>query len=137
MTEFKLEVKGIKELSRSLKKVDADAPKAMKGALNGVSTLIIGKAKPLIPKRSGRAAGSLRASSTRTEVKIRVGGSKAPYYPWLDFGGRTGIRGSVVRPFFKEGRYLYPTLSANSAEIAALLEGSLAEVIKSAGLDVD
>src|SRR5690349_2882657 len=70
-------------------------------------------------------------------VQIEEGGTVAPYAPWLDFGGTVGrgrrstVRievsrgasgrvstrrqnlgsrgsGSVVRPFIKDGRYLYP-----------------------------
>lgn len=137
MTEFKIQTTGVRELQRSLKAVDKALPKGLKTGLNGVSNLIINNARPLIPKRSGRAAGSLRASSTAVQVKIRVGGSRAPYYPWLDFGGRTGIKKSVSRQFIREGRYLYPTLRKHKSEIQKLLEKTLDDVARGAGLDVD
>lgn len=137
MTDFKVEVKGIKDLSKALRKIDSEAPKGLRVALNGSADFLIGEARTLIPRRTGRAAGSLKAKSTRTEVRISVGGSRARYYPWLDFGGRTGRKRSVVRPFIKEGRYLYPTLRKNRARFTTLLESSLNDVVRGAGLDVD
>lgn len=137
MSDFKVQVKGLKELNRALKAVDKEAPKGIRVALNGCSELLIRETKPLIPRRTGRAAGSLKASSTRGEVRIKVGGPRAAYYPWLDFGGRVGVKKSVIRPFIQEGRYLYPTLRKNRAKFEALLGSSLADVAKRAGLDVD
>jgi hypothetical protein len=79
----------------------------------------------------------LQAKSTRTSARVSVGGKKAPYYPWLDFGGKTGRKKSVIRPFYKEGRYLYPTLRKINPEIQAALAGALEQVARDAGLDVD
>jgi hypothetical protein len=130
-------VDGLKQFNRALRKLDADLPKGLRLALNGCSDFLIAKTVPQIPKRSGAAARSLKARSTRTSVRIGVGGRAAPYYPWLDFGGKTGRHKSVVRPFFTEGRYLYPTLRRNRSEFAKILEGALVDVARGAGLDVD
>jgi hypothetical protein len=130
-------VKGLKEFQRSIKKLDSDLPKALRIGLNGAADLIITKARPLIPKRTGKAAASLKAKSTQKAVRIGVGGRSAPYYPWLDFGGKTGKGKSVHRSFYSEGRYLYPTLRQNRPEITALLQGAILSVAKDAGLDVN
>jgi hypothetical protein len=130
-------VKGLKEFQRSLKKLDSDLPKALRIALNGASDLIITKATPLIPRKTGAAAGSLKAKSTQKAVRIGVGGRRAPYYPWLDFGGSTGKGKSVHRPFYKKGRYLYPTLEKERDAITAIMQAGIVVVAQSAGLDVD
>src|ERR1051325_10474720 len=104
MSRMTVSVSGLKEMNRALREVDKGAPKMTKDALHGCADFLIGKAQPLIPTRTGRAKRSLKKRSSRTEVRIAVGGRAAPYYPWLDFGGRTGINGSVARPFYKEGR---------------------------------
>lgn len=132
----KVEVSGLKEFNKSLRKMDSDLPKALRIALNGCSDFLIQKTKPQIPKRSGRAADSLKARSTRTAVRIAVGGPKAPYYPWLDFGGKVGKKDSVVRPFFTEGRYLYPTLRKNRDEFTKIMQAAIVGVAEGAGLDV-
>lgn len=132
----KVGVKGLKEFQRSLKKLDADAPKALRLAMNEAADHLIKTAKPQIPRRTGAAADSLKARSTRTAVRVGVGGRRAPYYPWLDFGGRTGPNRSVRRPFYKEGRYLYPTLRESRLEFTRVMEDSLVRVAEGAGLDV-
>lgn len=130
-------VSGLKPLVASLKQIDADLPKGMRIALNTVATTLVEKVRPQFPLKSGRARKSVRASSTRTAARVSMGGSRAPHTPWLDFGGRVGIRGSVEREFIKRGRYLYPTLDAMQPEIEQQLQDAVRGVAESAGLDVD
>jgi hypothetical protein len=135
--EAKIGVTGLAEFNRGLRQLDSDAPKALRIALNEAADLLIARTRPLIPRRTGAAAGSLKAKSTRTSARVAVGGRRAPYYPWLDFGGRTGPKRSVERPFYTEGRYLYPTLKRVRPEIEAKLGQALVAVARDAGLDVD
>ncbi len=132
---YTVEVEGLADLNRSLRQVGSDAAKTLKVALNGVADLIVDEARKEIPKRSGKAAGSIKAASTGTKIRIKVGGRKAPYYPWLDFGGKTGKGGSVTRRFYKEGRYLYPTLRKESARFEDRLNTALRQVASDAGLE--
>lgn len=135
MDGYRLEIRGIKELNRALKKVDSDLPKGVRVALNGCSDFLIGKVQPQIPKVTGRAARSMRAASTRNEVRIKVGTRVAPYYPWLDFGGQGRVAGRPPeRTFAKEGRYLYPTARKSSTEFQRVTENALTGVIRGAGL---
>lgn len=133
-----LGVKGLAEFNRSLKRLDSELPKGLRIALNDCSDFLIQKTVPLIPKKTGRAAGSLKARSSRTAVRIGVGGSKAPWYPWLDFGGEGKRKGRPSRrEFIKEGRYLYPTLRTNRDHFSQILQGSLEKTARAAGLEVD
>lgn len=136
VVQMKLAIQGLSEFTRAIKKLDADLPKMVRVANNSAADLLISKARPLIPARTGKARASLKAQSTRASARISVGGPKAPYYPWLDFGGRTGRKRSVVRPFYKAGRYIYPTLSKYQEEIAQLQYDALKDIAKAAGLDV-
>lgn len=133
----KVEVKGLKEFSTALRKTDAELPKMLRIALNGCSDFLIGKTRPQVPRKTGRAASSLKARSTRTSVRVAAGGRKAPYYPWLDFGGKIGRNNSVVRPFIADGRYLYPTFRKNRDEFTTIMEKAIVGVAESAGLQVD
>jgi hypothetical protein len=137
VSELKIGTTGLSEFNRALRKLDTEAPKQLRVANNEAADLLIAHVRPLIPSRSGAARRSLKAKSTRTSARISVGGRTAPYYPWLDFGGRTGIRKSVKRPFLKEGRYIFPTLRKIRPKIMAQLEKSLTAAARSAGLDVD
>lgn len=134
---MKIGVKGLAEFNRGLRRLDQEAPKGLRIALNGAADLLISETVRVIPKRTGAAARSLKARSTRTSARVAIGGKRAPYYPWLDFGGRTGVRRSVQRPFIKEGRYLFPTLVRVSPKIADHLDEALTEVARKSGLVVD
>lgn len=130
-------VEGLAQFRKGLRALDRDLPKALRVAQNDAASFLIGKARPLIPRRSGTAADSLKARSSQTSVRVAIGGRKAPYMPWLDFGGRVGPNKSVTRPFLKEGRYLYPTLKSNREQFQDILQDALTDVARTAGLDVD
>lgn len=133
-----IRIEGLREFTRSLKALDRDLPKAVRLALNEAAKLIIGYAQPNVPKRSGRAAGSIRAQSTQTVLRISAGGNRAPYYPWLDFGGRVGPQRSIARAFLPEGRILYPAYfrARDADELSPLLAKVLTQVARDAGLEV-
>lgn len=130
-----IRIDGLAQFSRALRKLDADAPKGLRLAFNEAADVVIAHVRPKIPKRSGRAARSLKAKSTRTQARVGVGGPSAPYYPWLDFGGRVGRRKRTVRPFIKEGRYLFPGLSESHRDVQRVLERTLSGVVRAAGLE--
>lgn len=136
MTRATIAVRGLREYQRALKKLDADLPKGLRLALNQAAELLVSKTVPKIPRRTGRAAASLKARSTRTAARVAVGGRRAAYYPWLDFGGRVGRGRSVARQFIPEGRYIYPTLAENRDEITTVLERALVGIAQGAGVEV-
>lgn len=131
-----IKVEGLAEFTRNLKRLDADLPKMQRKALNAAADIVLDYARPKIPRRSGRAAASLKAKSTQTAVRVAAGGTKAPYYPWLDFGGRVGRKRSVKRPFIGEGRYIYPALAAKRDDFEAALTAALVASAESAGFEV-
>lgn len=137
MTRPTVAVSGLKEFSKALRKIDSELPKGLRLAMNDAANLVIDYAKPKIPRRSGRAAGTLKAKSTRTAARIGMGGSRAPYTPWLDFGGKVGRNRSVVRPFLKDGRYVYAGLAAQRPKINDVMERALRDLARQAGLEVD
>lgn len=136
--DIKVGVGGLSKLSRGLKAVDAAAPKELRLALNSAAQLLIDKARPQVPSVSGAARRSMVASSTRTSARISVGGKKAPYFPWLDFGGQGRVKGRPVkREFIREGRYIYPTLRKIRPDIEKQLHDAISAVIRDAGLTED
>lgn len=131
-----IKIDGLAQFVRDLKKIDADLPKALRVALNEAADVVIGYARPRIPRRSGRAQASIKARSTRSAVRVVGGSTRAPYYPWLDFGGRVGRSKAVSRPFLKEGRYLYAGYFAKQAEFEEVLTRALIDVARQAGVEV-
>jgi hypothetical protein len=132
-------VEGLAEFRRGLKGISKEAPKGLRLALNEAADLVVSTALPKIPRRTGRAAASLKAASTQTASRVRAGSGRAPYYPWLDFGGRTGKNKSVARPFYKDGRYIYKAYFdlKSSGQFQAALEKAIVDVARRAGLEVD
>lgn len=131
-----IKIDGLAEFARNLGKIDSDLPKAMRVALNEAAQVVVNFGQARVPRRSGRARSTIRARSTRTAVRVAAGGRKAPYYPWLDFGGRVGRNRSVKRPFIGEGRYLYPALSERGQAIYDALEHALVTLVDNAGIEV-
>lgn len=131
-----VQVQGLREFTRSLKKLDADLPKALRVGMNEAVDIVIGYAKPKIPKRTGAAAATLKAKSTQTAARISAGGKRAPYYPWLDFGGKGPEGRPAQRTFHKEGRYVWKGLVVKRDEFTAALGRALVGVAEQAGLEV-
>jgi hypothetical protein len=134
-----IRIEGLKEFTRAVKHADASLPKAVRLAGNRAANVVVRAAVPRVPvgpPAGGHARNSIKARSTRTEVRITAGGSRFPYYPWLDFGGRVGRKKSVSRPFLKRGRYIWAAYYEHQAEVQTALEESLSEVARSAGLEV-
>ncbi|GIF71911.1 HK97 gp10 family phage protein [Asanoa siamensis] len=135
MANDPIHIVGLREFNKALKGLDSNLPKGVRLALNEAANLIIDKAVPKVPSRTGRARRSLAARSTRTTARVAGGGTKAPYYPWLDFGGTNG-RG-VKRPFYKDGRYLYATYYEHQDEFVGVMAQALNKVAEDAGLVID
>ncbi|HEX2551807.1 MAG TPA: HK97 gp10 family phage protein [Nocardioidaceae bacterium] len=138
MEDLKIEVGGLAQLSRALKAVDSAAPKQLRLGLNEAAELLVDRTRPKIPAITGAARRSLVARSTRTSARVAVGGKRAPYFPWLDFGGAGRIAGRPAqRQFITEGRYVYPTLRQIRPQIEKQLQASITAVIRDAGLEAD
>ena len=131
-----IKVNGLRELQGALKAAENATPKMLRLALNEAAEVVVDYAKPQVPSRSGAARGSMKARSTQKEARVSAGGRRAPYYPWLDFGGKVGKGDSVKRPFYSEGRYIYPTLRKRHPEIIEAMAVALAGVVREAGLEV-
>ncbi|XTZ18849.1 HK97 gp10 family phage protein [Micromonospora echinospora] len=132
-----IRIEGLAQFSKNLRKIDGELPKALRVAMNGAAQIVVDEAVPGIPRRSGRAARSVKARSTRTAVRVAGGGARVPYYPWLDFGGKVGPDKSVSRPFIREGRYLWAGYGRKRDAVAAAVERALLATVAAAGVDVD
>lgn len=139
MAEPAIKIKGLKEFQKAIKSADSELPKVLRQVLNTAADSITNEAKSRVPVRSGRAMRSLKSKSTQTMARVGGGGARAPYYPWLDFGGSVGKGGSVRRPLKKRGRYLYYAYfkQRDSGKFEKLLEDGLRDVARRAGMELD
>lgn len=139
MSEDAIHVQGLNEFAKAIRRIDPELAKELRVVQNRAADTVVSRARPGVPKRSGRAARSIKAKSTRTLSRVAGGGKRAPYYPWLDFGGKVGRRRSVRRPFRKKGRYIYPAYyrARDSGEFQDQMHDGLVDVLRRAGLDED
>lgn len=136
MSFGRIEVTGLKEFQRALKEMDTGLPKKIRVALNTASELLISWAKPRVPRKTGKAAGSLKVRSSQRTARVAAGGQRAPWFPWLDFGGAVGRNDATKREFIKTGRYIYPGLEHNRDEITEQMAKALTDLAREVGLEV-
>jgi hypothetical protein len=133
----KIQITGLREFQRALRTMDAGIPKQLRIVLNDAGQIIVDYDRRMMPRRTGRAIASVKARSSQREARIAVGGTRAPYVPWLDFGGQGRRKGRpTARPFITEGRYTYKGLRVHHDDITEIMSAGLTELAKSAGLDV-
>lgn len=128
-------IDGLRDLQAALKRMDGQSQKRLRVVLNAAADLVTEAAAPRVPRRTGRAAASLKAASGQRQASVKAGGGRAPYFAWLDFGGAVGRRDSVRRPFLRDGRYLYPAYRDRKAAIREKISEGLDALIRDAGLD--
>lgn len=136
MTRPTVQVTGLNEFKRGLRDMDRELPKALRVALNTGAEVIVDDARPRVERRTGRAASTVKARSTQNKARVVGGGNRAPYYPWLDFGGRVGRGRGVDRPFLTNGRYIYDAFFRRRDEFVDVMRDELLDVARTAGIEV-
>lgn len=126
-------VTGLAEYKKALRQIDNQLGTELRKGLNEVAQVVVDAARPKVPFLIGRAQASMKPGSSQNAAQIKVGGDKAPHYMWLDFGGRVGRHKSVVRPFLKGGRFVYPTAADKHDALVDRLEDVIAVLTRKAG----
>jgi hypothetical protein len=101
------------ELRAALRECSDDIGDLVFSELEDIAKTIVADVRGRVPRVTGAAAGSYRARAGG----IIFGGPDVPYVPWLEFGGAVGGKKATIRPRVKGGRYLYPTIAENFADI--------------------
>jgi phage gpG-like protein len=113
--EGRVEVLGVAELSHGLKDVADRIAKSVGLGMAPATRQVADKVRGTVPVLSGRLAGSV-TSGAENEATAFVGmGEGVPYGGWIEYGGTRG------RPYYPEGRYVYPTALASEQQLAAAL----------------
>ena len=141
-----VKVVGLRELRNSMRATEKGTQHFLQVRLKEAATQVASAVAGKVPMLSGAAAASVRAVATTERASIVAGGPKAPYFPWLDFGGSTGRwhrpytagSGSVRRDWYGkggmgdgEGRYVYPTVR----EMHDVITDSVSEAVHDALAD--
>lgn len=131
-----IRIDGLRDLQKALRQIDGESQKELRVVLNKAAKIVAEAAAVRIPRRSGRAAASIKPRSGQREASVQGGGARVKYYGWLDFGGSVGRNNSVKRPFLRDGRYMYPAYRDRKATVQEELERSLTGLVRKAGLEV-
>lgn len=135
MTDVSVKITGLRETVAAFKQVDAGLPKEMRLEFLGVARHVVGVVQQRMPHRTGTAQSSVVPRASQKGAGIAIGGARAEYAPWLDFGGAVGRKKSVIRPFIREGRYLYPAIVESNDEIQAAADAAVKHVAEQAGFE--
>ena len=116
-----VEVIGLKALARDVKKMgdSTDLLSQMREAARQATEPVAAAIREALPRsdtdHSGRLAGNIRTTATRTGSAIRMGSAGVPYAGPVEFGGWPD-----GREFLTDGRYMFPTArEANLSSAAA------------------
>jgi len=72
-----IKIDGLDQFVRNLRKIDNDLPKTLRVGFNDAAKLVVDYAQSRVPHKSGKAAKSIRATSTRSMVRVSEGGGRA------------------------------------------------------------
>jgi HK97 gp10 family phage protein len=93
--DITIQVEGLSELRRSLKRLSKEAPKQLREANLAAAEIIIASALPNVPVRTGRLKRTVKALATQTASRMKAGSGTVPYAAAVHWGTgpRPGERG--------------------------------------------
>lgn len=131
-------VENLAQFRKALGAVDPALPKALRDKLKPIGERIATRARSTMPRRSGRAAASVKSGVSGNRAYVQIGSARTPYAAWLDFGGTlrpTGRRhGTQHRPKIRGGRYLYPAIEAMRPATERAASEAFDQAAREAGL---
>ena len=133
-----IRVEGIREVAAALRAIDKGLQKELRDGMKAAAEIVVPEIQARVPHRRGKAAASVKAKGTNRGAGISFGGTKAPYFPWLDFGGSVGRghepgkanSGAIKRDIVQGGRYVYPAIAAKQPEVREKVDDLLADLIR-------
>lgn len=145
----RVEVRGLKELSAAFQQLDDDTAQRLKASMLDISQGVVSVATALVVADvgSGKASSSIKAKASTRGASIAFGGTRAPYFPWLDFGGSVGRghkvgvawSGAIIRDWkgrpAGDGRYVYVAIKEQGPTIRAKVGEAIEAAIASAGFE--
>lgn len=141
MTSSRIEIPGLADLRRDLKDLPKDTQKALPREMAKVAEIVARDVARRVPSKSGNAINSIRSKGSPSGATLVVGGSEAPYFPWLDFGSRTPVTGQSrgVGPWANSGtgpaggRFIYPAISSKWDEVVEACGEAVETAAREAG----
>jgi hypothetical protein len=141
VTVARVQVDGLNQLLRDVRKVERGLPKSMRKALLPVSQNVFAKAKGRATALGGvhrhAVRRGLRAGATQKTAWIKLVGTREPTIFGAEFGGG---RRKTTRQFPEwrgsgggAGYFVYPTIRGESDNVAREVEQSVEQLLRQAG----
>jgi hypothetical protein len=93
-----IHVEGLRETTRALEKAGVDVDD-LKGVMSAIATEARDTLAPMLPRRSGRLAGSARPNRAKGTAVVNIGGARVPYAGAILYGWpKRHIRPSLAIP---------------------------------------
>lgn len=144
---------GLRELRAAIRRVDKSLLPELREELKDAVNIVSRDVAASVPKKTGRAAASVRATSSGNTIFLKAGGARVPYFGWLDFGGRLPDKsvpgrnamdgGSLMhpvkrvkganRPKLRDGRYIYPAIRRNTPQLVDAAGDAVEKAARKAG----
>ena len=136
MTAPTVAVVGLKALNRDIRRLcddRGDLYKALSAAGRQAAEPVAAVARSSYPQVSGRLAGDVRVTASKSGAAVRVGRSNLRYAGWVDFGGTRRVPHVSSRDFQPRGRYLFPAAIQMASEAARLYSDGVTQALVSFG----
>jgi len=133
MAQAVAQVVGIRALAKDLKALgDPGGPllKAMVDAGRKAAEPVASVTRGTLPRDTGRLAGDVRVSATRTGATVRMGRASVRYAGWVEFGGTRKVPHVSHRDYQPRGRYLFPAAVMGAPLVASLYTKAVTEAVE-------
>src|SRR5215472_8014856 len=125
------QVVGIRALARDLARMgEPGSPllKAMVDAGRKAAEPVASVTRGTLPRDSGRLAGDVRVSATKSGAAVRMGRASIRYAGWVEFGGTRRVPHTSRRQYDPRGRYLFPAAVQIAPTAARLYSEAVNEI---------
>ena len=128
---------GLRALNRDIQKMaDQRGPlnKAMAQAGRIAAEPVAAATRSALPQggrpgeQTGRLAGDVRVTATRSGAAVRMGRASIRYAGWVEFGGTRRAPHVSTRDYDPKGRYLFPNAVQLAARSARLYSDAVEQV---------
>jgi hypothetical protein len=133
-----IEVQGVKELTRQLRKMDDGTVKELKSIHIESANIVYRNAMPRVPVRSGKLKSTMRVSGSTRSGSVRAGGKRsAPYAGPIHFGwpNRPNMQKSWYGGPIRPNTFLYDALDARRSAVEDLFFRRVSKLAEKAGLN--
>ena len=136
-----VEIEGLKELRKELKRMGSEWPKELQKTNKQAAALVVPEAKRRAAQSHSNLAGgvarvgsrgvaSIRPLATQRSAQIAGGGAKVPWFGGNEWGSSGRFRQFPARA--KEGHILWPAAKAKEPEVIKAYEKMLDDLTKRA-----